>query len=139
MRTSVWKSLEVGACLLGGGIARPPSAEACSGPACFASDTRALLPAEAAVPSNVPALVVPPPVLNAMDPKSLRLSTADGASVEASLIAGPHGSGTLIPTAPLVPGAGYLLEGSNPCRGMPPSPAISVAFTASRFPRPQAP
>ncbi|NBD12251.1 hypothetical protein [Corallococcus silvisoli] len=116
--------------MLGGGIARPPSAEACAGPTCVTSTIRAPLPAGAAVPANVPALVVLPPVLQAMDPMGLRLRTADGASVEASLLAGPHRSGVLIPAAPLVPGTGYLLESNTPCRDMQPSPAISVAFTA---------
>ncbi|WP_147446467.1 hypothetical protein [Corallococcus sp. CA047B] len=131
MTTHGWKALGAATLLLGWGVALPPSAEACTSIACDPRMIRFPLPPDAVVPANVPALVVVPPLLNTFDAGSLRLRTEQGADVEASLLTGPHGSGILVPAAPLVPGTGYRLEGNSPCQGQSEEwDTVATTFTA---------
>ncbi|WP_375754296.1 hypothetical protein [Corallococcus exercitus] len=131
MKTSGWTALTVGVFLGGFGLARPPSAEACTSVPCAPWWTPFPLPEDAVVPANVPALVMVPPAWNTVDAESLRLRTEAGTDVEASLLQGPDGSGVLIPAAPLVPGTGYRLEGRSPCLGDSEKGApLSATFTA---------
>ncbi|WP_148282397.1 hypothetical protein [Corallococcus coralloides] len=96
---------------------KPPSAEACGRPLCTVEGSRVPLPPDAAVPANVPALVVVPPAYEWVEEQSLRLRTEEGVDVEARLLKGPGNSGVLAPAAPLVPGTRYHLEGTVPCDG----------------------
>ncbi|RKH20351.1 hypothetical protein D7X74_04360 [Corallococcus sp. CA047B] len=113
------------------GMARPPSAEACSPPLCIASNSIVPLPPDAVVPANVPALVVLPPPINFVDEQSLRLRTEEGVDVEARVLRGPRGSGVLVPAAPLIPGTRYHLEGTPSCGSSPHEPGgAAAAFTA---------
>ncbi|MBN8465435.1 hypothetical protein JYJ95_02870 [Corallococcus exiguus] len=89
------------------------------------------MPADAVVPANVPALVMAAPGFPPLDLGSLRLRAEDGADVEARLLPGPHWSGVLVPTAPLVPGTGYRLEGHSPCPGSSEEEnPVATTFTA---------
>ncbi|RYZ43071.1 MAG: hypothetical protein EOO71_04895 [Myxococcaceae bacterium] len=115
MRKSGWKALGVGTCVLGLGGALPPSAEACSGPVCFGKDVRVARSANGEVPANVPALVVVHPFRMTFDTAGVRLLTAEGAPVEATVTSGALGSAALVPTGPLVPGNTYRVEATSPC------------------------
>lgn len=132
MKTHGWTALTVGVFLGGFGLAKPTSAEACGGPPCTVEGSRIPLPPDAVVPANVPALVVEPPAYQSVEEQTLRLRTEDGVDVEARLLKGPGSSGVLAPTAPLVPGTRYHLEGSVPCSGgHTGSPFLAMAdFTA---------
>ncbi|GMT98706.1 hypothetical protein KH5H1_28250 [Corallococcus caeni] len=115
MKTHGWTALTIGVFLGGFGLAKPPSAEACEGPLCTVEGSRVPLPPDAVVPANVPALVVVPPAEEWVEEQTLRLRTKEGVDVEARLLKGPGSSGVLVPTAPLVPGTHYHLEGTIPC------------------------
>src|SRR4051794_34848006 len=108
-----WKALGVVTCMMGG-AGLPRSAEACSGPVC---DSGGSIPtsASAEVPASLPALVIVPPIFQTLDAGSVHLRTAEGADVAATVSQGAHGSAVVVPTAPLVPGAAYRLEGDSPC------------------------
>ncbi|RKH67210.1 hypothetical protein D7X96_19780 [Corallococcus interemptor] len=127
-----WKQgVAVGAFMVGGGLALPPSAQACGGPICQAKKFHAPLPTDASVPANVPALVVLSSNGYEADSGNLRLRTEDGADVEATFLPGPHGSGLVVPAAPLVPGTRYHLEASNLCGRYPQEPGtLETSFTA---------
>ncbi|RKH59656.1 hypothetical protein D7V93_14515 [Corallococcus llansteffanensis] len=115
-------------CVLAWGGGLPPSAEACSGPVC---DLGGIVPptAGAAVPANVPALVIVPSLFQSMDAGSVHLRTAEGTDVAAGITQSAHGSAVVAPAAPLVPGAAYRLEGDSPCPYGPDT--LGVTFTAS--------
>ncbi|NOK35450.1 hypothetical protein HMI49_19790 [Corallococcus exercitus] len=131
MTTRGWKALGAVAVLLGGGIVRPPSAEACGGPVCDPAKVRVPLPPDAVVPANVPALVMLPFPVYGKELETLRLRTEDGADVEATLLPGPHWSGLVVPAAPLVLGAHYRLEAHDLCGGFPQEPGTAeTSFTA---------
>ncbi|MBN8233406.1 hypothetical protein JYK02_38400 [Corallococcus macrosporus] len=132
MTTREWKALvAVGTFMVGGGLALPPSAEACGGPVCDPTKFSAPLPSDAVVPANVPALVVLPSPLYGMESENLSLRTEDGADVEATFLTGPHRSGLVVPAAPLVPGTRYRLEARDLCAGYPQEPGTAeVSFTA---------
>ncbi|WP_223739029.1 hypothetical protein [Corallococcus sp. AS-1-12] len=131
MKTPGWTALTVGVFLGGLGLAKPPSAEACSGVACDPRMIRVPLPEDPVVPANVPALVMLPMGWPLFDSESLRLRTEDGADVEASLLQGRHGSAVLVPATPLTPGTRYRLEGHSPCAGYPEEwDTVSATFTA---------
>ncbi|NRD44453.1 hypothetical protein [Corallococcus exiguus] len=117
MKTPGWTALTIGVFLGGIGLLKPPSAEACGRPLCTVEGSRVPLPPDAVVPANVPALVVVPPAYEWVEEQSLRLRTEAGVDVEARLIKGPGNSGVLAPTAPLVAGTRYHLEGTVPCGG----------------------
>ncbi|WP_223637754.1 hypothetical protein [Corallococcus sp. EGB] len=75
-------------------------------------------------------MILPSPLFS-VDAGDLRLRTEDGTDVEAQFLTGPHDSGLVIPTAPLVPGTRYHLEASNLCGGFPQTPGtLETSFTA---------
>ena len=71
MTTRGWKALAVvGTFMVGGGLARPPSAEACAGSVCDPGEVPRLPARSAVVPANVPALVTLPSPSTAWKPKT---------------------------------------------------------------------
>ena len=124
------KLATVGMFLLGMGALLPPSAHACVAPNCLRG-TRFALPADgAAVPANLPGLVVVPPLLESVDPTTVRLLLEDGTPVPASVTAGAHQTQVLVPDAPLVPGSSYRLEAKGVCNFGGPQETQATTFTA---------
>ncbi|MCY1043678.1 hypothetical protein OV208_20330 [Corallococcus sp. bb12-1] len=105
----------MGTFVLGLGGVLPPSAEACGGPVCQGKDVRIARSATGDVPANVPALVAVHLFRRTLDTGSVRLLTAEGAPVEATVTSGALGSAALVPTEPLVPGNTYRMEVASPC------------------------
>ena len=124
-----WKALGVVTCVLGGAAGLTPVAEACSGPACSDREVQVPMLPGAEVPANVPALVIVPATFQRVDSGSVHLRTAEGVEVAADITPGALGSAVVVPAAPLVPGASYRLEGSNPCPFG--EETVTAAFTAS--------
>ena len=124
-----WKTLGVVTCVLGAGGGLTPVAEACSGPACSDREVQVPMTAGAEVPANVPALLIVPAIFQNMDAGSVHLRTAEGVELAAGVTQGAHGSAVVVPAAPLVPGSGYRLEGSNPCPLG--EETVAATFTAS--------
>ncbi|MCY1043679.1 hypothetical protein OV208_20335 [Corallococcus sp. bb12-1] len=67
------------------------------------------------MPTNLPGLVVVPPLLESVDPTTVRLLLEDGTPVSATVTAGAHSTQVLVPEAPLVEGTEYRLEATGVC------------------------
>ncbi|WP_244238229.1 hypothetical protein [Corallococcus terminator] len=67
------------------------------------------------MPTNLPGLVVVPPLLESVDPATVRLLLKDGTPVSATVTAGAHSTQVLVPEAPLVEGTEYRLEATGVC------------------------
>ncbi|QAT87934.1 hypothetical protein EJ065_6405 [Corallococcus coralloides] len=116
MHGHAWTWGAVGMFLLGLGALAPPSAEACVAPNCLV-DIRFPLPEDGGtVPSNVPGLVVVPPLLENTDVSTLRLLQSDGTPVPFTLANGERRTHVLVPKAPLVPGTQYRIEAKGLCQ-----------------------
>ncbi|WP_267558064.1 hypothetical protein [Corallococcus sp. BB11-1] len=129
-----WKSVTVGMFLLGMGAVLPPSAQACVAPNCMRGVRFPLPPDGASVPTNLPGLVVVPPLLESVDPTTVRLLLADGTPVPATVTPGAHSTQVLVPEAPLVQGTEYRLEATGVCTFQGSQPGEET-FTAGA-PRP---
>ncbi|RYZ43070.1 MAG: hypothetical protein EOO71_04890 [Myxococcaceae bacterium] len=110
-----WKLVTVGMFLLGTGAVLPPSARACVAPNCLRGVRFPLPPDNGNVPTNLPGLVVVPPLLESVDPATVRLLLADGTPVPATVTAGAHSTQVLVPESPLVQGTEYRLEATGVC------------------------
>ncbi|MHA7633721.1 hypothetical protein [Corallococcus sp. M7] len=116
MHGHAWTWGAVGMFLLGLGALAPPSAEACVAPNCLV-DVRFPLPEDGGtVPSNVPGLVVVPPLLENTDVSTLKLLQSDGTPVPFTLADGDRRTHVLVPKAPLVPGTQYRIEAKGLCQ-----------------------
>ncbi|RKG63386.1 hypothetical protein D7V80_30890 [Corallococcus sp. CA054B] len=129
MNEDAWKWSAVGMFLVGLGMLAPTPARACIAPDCE-QGVRFPLPGDGGVvPANVPGLVAIPPLLESMDPSTLRLLLPDGTPVSATVTAGAHGTQVLVPDAPLEPGTSYRIEAKGACERQGPQ-TRSVTFTA---------
>ncbi|WP_233595345.1 MULTISPECIES: hypothetical protein [Corallococcus] len=88
------------------------------------------------MPANLPGLVVVPPLLESVDPATVRLLLADGTPVPATVTAGAHSTQVLVPEAPLVQGTEYRLEATGVCtfQGTQPGSQTFTAGTALPLP-----
>lgn len=115
--------------LLGMGVLVPSSAHACVAPNCMLG-VRFPLPEDGGVvPANVPGLVTVPPLLESVEPSTVRLLLPDGTQVPATVTAGAHQTQVLVPEAPLVPGTTYRIEAKGACQ-LQPTQTESATFTA---------
>ncbi|AKQ65871.1 hypothetical protein A176_002783 [Myxococcus hansupus] len=115
--------------LLGMGMLLPASAHACVAPNCLLG-VRFPLPEDGGVvPANIPGLVTVPPLLENIDPSSVRLLRPDGTPVPAAVTEGAHQTQVLVPESPLEPGTTYRIEAKGACAHQP-TELESVTFTA---------
>ncbi|TSC25207.1 Ig-like domain-containing protein [Corallococcus sp. Z5C101001] len=116
MHGHAWTWSAVGMFLLGMSTLIPTSAHACVAPNCMVG-VRFPLPEDGgAVPANVPGLVTAPPLLENVDPATVRLLLPDGTPVPATVTTGAYQAQVLIPDAPLEPGTTYRLEAKGVCQ-----------------------
>ncbi|WP_375754752.1 hypothetical protein [Corallococcus exercitus] len=129
MNEDAWKWSAVGTVLLGMGMLVPMPARACVASNCL-QGVRFPLPEDGGVvPANVPGLVTIPPLMESVDPSTVRLLLPDGTPVPATVTAGAHETQVLVPDAPLEPGTTYRIEAKGVCE-LQPLWTQSVAFTA---------
>ncbi len=118
---------------LGAGLGVSSPAEACSGPVCQPGATLSL-PAQGAVPANVPALVLRPETYSLLrqGESAPRLLRADGRPVATTIpaLTRPQDPLLLVPEAPLEPGETYRVEALSGCPYTEGSLAVQATFTA---------
>ena len=129
MRRDASKWSTVGMFLLGMSVLVPASAHACVAPNCLLG-VRFPLPEDGGVvPANLPGLVTVPPLLESIDPSTVRLLLPDGTPVPATITEGAHQTQVLVPESPLEPGTTYRIEAKGAC-AFQPTELESVTFTA---------
>jgi hypothetical protein len=128
MNGSVMNRGTLGLLLLGMGALIPTPAEACVTPNCMLGVRFPLPENGGPVPANVPGLVTVPPLLERIDPATVRLVREDGTPVPATVTGGAHQTQVVVPNAPLEPGATYRLEAKGDCRFQTTEPQ-STTFT----------
>jgi|GEM_PF-3036798 len=129
MHKHTWKWSTVGLFLLGMEALVPSPAHACVAPNCLVG-VRFPLPEDGGVvPANVPGLVAVPPLLENVDPSTVRLLLPDGTQVPATVTPGAHQTQVLVPDEPLVSGTTYRIEATGVCQHQPPQPEFTT-FTA---------
>ncbi|GHG76192.1 hypothetical protein [Comamonas sp. JC664] len=119
----------VGLFLLGLGTLIPTPAYACAAPNCMLG-VRFPLPADGGVvPANVPGLVAVPPLLEKIDPSTVRLLLPDGTQVPTTVSEGAYQTQVLVPETPLEPGTMYRIEAKGDCE-LQATETESITFTA---------
>ncbi|WP_235685846.1 MULTISPECIES: hypothetical protein [Corallococcus] len=122
--------------LFGMGALIPPSAQACVAPNCRV-DVRFPLPEKGkTVPANIPGLVTVPPLLESVDPTTVRLRLLDGPAVPSTVTTGAHQTQVLVPNAPLVPGTWYRIEAKGVCQFQETRTQSATFFTGPALPLP---
>ncbi|NVJ14009.1 hypothetical protein [Myxococcus sp. AM010] len=129
MHGHMWQWSTVGMFFFGMGALIPTSARACVAPNCMVGVRFPLPEGGGVVPANIPGLVTVPPLLENVDPSTVRLLLPDGTQVPATVTAGAHQTQVLVPDAPLEPGTTYRIEAKGVCQFQP-TQTESVTFTA---------